>query len=384
MSYLPKIENLSEKEIDEIIIGKEEGKFLEFKSELKIETTEEKREFLADVSSFSNANGGDLILGVNENNGIATSINGISIENTDKFKQRIENLTRDCISPNIPPIKFQIIKLNSGKYLVAISITESFNKPHSITLNKSLRVYSRNSSGKYPLDIFDIKDIILGSADVLKKINDFRNSRVFSIVNQDLPIKFENGESAKYIIHIIPQQAFIQKLNADLNGIRTWTSLIMPLNADYCQQRLNFEGIYSYTSGSNFSVVTKYFQFFRNGIIESVNGNFTSKQYNIEKGVWGNLISEGAISLVKQAITIYQKLDISPPIYILISLMDIKDHCFILDPSRFPWAGNRYFEQNELICPEVVINDFNVDLKNEFKFIFDMIWNAVGLDRSYD
>src|SRR3990172_2747247 len=303
MSYLPKLENLSEKEIEEIIIGKEEGKFLEFKSDIKIDTTEEKKEFLADVSSFNNANGGDLILGVIEKDSIAESINGISIENTDKFKQRIENLVRDSIAPNIPPIKFQVVRLSSVKYIVVISLIESFNKPHSITLNKSLRVYSRNSSGKYPLDIFDIKDIILGSADVIKKMNDFRNMRVFSILNQNLPIKFENEESAKYIIHIIPQQAFFQKLNANFNEIRTWTNMIMPLNAGYCQQRLNFDGIYAYTSGSNFSVVKKYFQFFRNGIIESVNGDFTSKYNNIEKGVWGSLISEGAIRLVTQAIT---------------------------------------------------------------------------------
>lgn len=384
MSYLPKIENLSEKEIEEIIIGKEEGKFLEFKSEIKLNTTEEKRKFLADISSFSNANGGDLLLGVIEKDGIAESINGISIENTDKFKQRIENLIRDSIAPNIPLIKFQIVRLSSGNYLVVISMIESFNKPHSITLNKSLRVYSRNSIGKYPLDIFDIKDIIHGSADLIKKINDFRNSRLFSIVNQDLPVKFENEESAKYIIHIIPQQAFFQKLNADFNEIRTWTSMIMPLNADYCQQRLNFDGIYAYMSGLNFSVVTKYFQFYRNGIIESVNGDFTSGYHNIEKGVWGSLISEGAIKLVNQAITIYKELEISPPIYVLISLIGMKDHCMLLDPGKFPWAGNRFFEQQELKCPEVVIYDYEVDLKDEFKFIFDMIWNAVGFDRAYD
>lgn len=384
MSYLPKLENLSEKEIEEIIIGKEEGRFLEFKSDIKIDTTEEKREFLADISSFSNANGGDLILGVIEKDGIAKSINGISIENTDKFKQRIENLVRDSIAPNIPPIKFQIIRLSSGKYLVVISIIESFNKPHSITLNKSLRVYSRNSSGKCPLDIFDIKDIILGSADVIKKINDFRNSRVFSIVNQDLPVKFENEQSAKYIIHIIPQQAFFQKLNADFNEVRTWTNMIMPLNADHCQQRLNFDGIYAYSSGTNFSVVTKYFQFFRNGIIESVNGDFTSRSYNIEKGIWGSLISEGAIRLVTQAITIYKELEISPPIYVLISLIGVKDHCMILDQSKFHWTGNKSFEQRELKCPEVVIYDYDIDLKNELKFIFDMIWNAVGFDRAYE
>jgi len=123
---------------------------------------------------------------------------------------------------------------------------------------------------------------------------------------------------------------------------------------------------------------------FRNGIIESVNGDFTSKYNNIEKGVWGSLISEGAIRLVTQAITIYKELEVSPPIYVLISLMGVKDHCMILDPSRFHWAGNRFFEQQELKCPEVVIYDYDIDLKNEFKFIFDMIWNAVGFDRAYD
>lgn len=384
MEYLPKIEGLSEPEIQEIILGKEEGRHIEFKSDVKFDTNDDKKEFLYDLSSFTNASGGDLMLGVIEKNGIAESINGIAIENPDKFKQRIENLVRDCVEPTIPALKFQIVKLSSDRYVVVISIKESFNKPHAVNISKNLRVYSRNSTGKYPLDVYDLRNLILGSEKVYENIRKFREQRIFAIMNQDLPVKFENEDSAKFIIHIIPHQSFFQNLNTDFNEVRKWTDLIQPLTSSYFQQRLNFDGVFSYVTGMNFNVITKYFQLYRNGIIESVNAEFTSKHFNVERGIWGSLIGDGTIALVNQAIEIYKRLEVSTPIYVLVTLLGLKDHCMILDPSKFGWAGNRLFDRDKMICPEVVINDYNADLKSEFQFIFDMIWNSAGFDRAYE
>ena len=44
----------------------EESRTLEYKEELSIGTDNEKKEFLADVSSFANALGGDIIYGIKE------------------------------------------------------------------------------------------------------------------------------------------------------------------------------------------------------------------------------------------------------------------------------------------------------------------------------
>lgn len=384
MINLRQIENLSISEIEELILGKEEGKFLEFKSDIKLETIEEKKEFLADLSSFVNANGGDLLIGVSAKTGIAERINGISIENFDSFKLRIENLVRDSIEPRIPPIIFQRKEITSGNSLIVITIKESYNKPHAVILNKSLRVYSRNSSGKYPLDITEVKDLVLGSSNAFDKINSFRQSRLFSIINHEIPHRFENEENAKFAIHIIPQQAFYQKMSADFNEIRKWTNLLLPLNSDYCQQRLNFDGIFTYVANTSTSSVTKYFQLFRNGIVESINGCITTNYPHIEKGIWASSISKGTLSLVRQAIQIYQNLEVTPPFYVFISLLGVTDHVLILDPQLFAWEDSKKFDRDQLICPEVVITDYDVDLEKEFQPVFDMIWNAVGFDRAYE
>src|SRR5271165_1603151 len=79
--------------------GVEEGKTIEYKRELPGAKDEEKREFLADVSSFANTEGGDILYGVDEDQGIITDIVCVSSPDFDAEKLRLENLIRDGISP---------------------------------------------------------------------------------------------------------------------------------------------------------------------------------------------------------------------------------------------------------------------------------------------
>ena len=48
--------------------GVPESRSLEFKAKLVWGTESERKEFLADVSAFANAGGGDLVLGIEEDN----------------------------------------------------------------------------------------------------------------------------------------------------------------------------------------------------------------------------------------------------------------------------------------------------------------------------
>jgi len=49
-----------------------ESRSLEFKAKLVWGTESERKEFLADVSAFANGGGGDLVLGIEEDNGAAS------------------------------------------------------------------------------------------------------------------------------------------------------------------------------------------------------------------------------------------------------------------------------------------------------------------------
>ena len=61
-----------------------ESKTIEYKQALNLKTDSEKKEFLADISSFANTSGGDLIYGIAENEkNLPSKFENIEIKNFD-------------------------------------------------------------------------------------------------------------------------------------------------------------------------------------------------------------------------------------------------------------------------------------------------------------
>ena len=72
-----------------------EGRLLDFKTAAIGVLDGDKREFLADVSAFANASGGDLVLGIRTKDGAADEVCGINLVDPDKEKQRLVSIVRD-------------------------------------------------------------------------------------------------------------------------------------------------------------------------------------------------------------------------------------------------------------------------------------------------
>src|SRR5947208_16448298 len=81
--------------------GGMEGKTIEFKRELPGGQDADKKEFLADVSSFANTSGGDLVFGVRAVQGVATELVGLANGDLDKELQRLDALIADGLDPRI-------------------------------------------------------------------------------------------------------------------------------------------------------------------------------------------------------------------------------------------------------------------------------------------
>ena len=69
-----------------------EGKSLDYKRDSYGGKDDDKKELLKDVSSFANTQGGDLIIGVDEEQGLPTSIPGVAVGDIDKEKLRLEEI----------------------------------------------------------------------------------------------------------------------------------------------------------------------------------------------------------------------------------------------------------------------------------------------------
>ena len=144
-----------------------ENKTIEYKLQLPDNTNTDKARFLAVVSSFSNADGGDLLLGVKEAKGAPTELPGIELADPDKEVLRLDQIIANGLEPRLPRVDIRPVKLNDARYVVVIRVAKSWVFPHRVKQNNHF--YGRNSAGKYPLDVGEIRTAFTLSETIIER-----------------------------------------------------------------------------------------------------------------------------------------------------------------------------------------------------------------------
>jgi Putative DNA-binding domain len=116
------------------LIGLSESRYLEFKSAAVGGTDKERREFLADVSAFANASGGDIIFGITEQDGIATGAPGITLTDPDQEKLRLGDLIRTGLEPRLTYFDLTWVQLAGALGYLVVRVPRSWIAPHRVTL----------------------------------------------------------------------------------------------------------------------------------------------------------------------------------------------------------------------------------------------------------
>ena len=107
-------ESISERHIDELIKGQvAESRDVEYKRETYGNSDADYAEFLADVSSFANTSGGDLLLGVAATKGVPIALHPLQID-PDTEIRRLEDMARTGIQPRIANLQVRAIPLKKG------------------------------------------------------------------------------------------------------------------------------------------------------------------------------------------------------------------------------------------------------------------------------
>lgn len=102
-----------------------EKRTIDYKFNLVLDSDENKKEFLADIISFANTDGGIMIYGMREEKGVPVELKGISPENVDILKGRIENIIRDGIAPKYSSAKVIDIDVHETNKVIVIKIPKS-------------------------------------------------------------------------------------------------------------------------------------------------------------------------------------------------------------------------------------------------------------------
>src|SRR5690242_9609699 len=122
-----KFETISEGDLSRLVAdGISESKTLEYKEALVVATDDQKREFLSDVTALANTDGGDLVFGMKENDGVAAELIGLKNLIPDEAIGRIENLLRDSIQPRLAGVQLRALQLSNGNHGLLVRAPRSF------------------------------------------------------------------------------------------------------------------------------------------------------------------------------------------------------------------------------------------------------------------
>jgi hypothetical protein len=356
-----------------------EKKRLDYKLQFTGNSDGDKKELLYDLSSFANAGGGYLIFGMREQNGTPVSIEGIDPDAVDREKLRMEQLLQTGVEPRIPGITMHNIPLDNGKAAFIVHIPGSWVAPHMVKLSGVSRFYSRNSAGKYQLDVSELRAAFQMSETLGERIRNFRTERLGKIIANELPIEMPNNP--KIVLHVIPISAFSTTQFGQFCFPEDKSDL-EPINSRGFTTRINFEGLLVYTPYDGGARAISYTQLYRNGIIEAVESyilNLEPEQQYAYYISWVALESK-IISAVQRFLKQLTKMEIEPPALLMLSILNVKGWMM---PQSEIWLGSsEKIDRDNLIIPDVLVDNFNIDADIIMKNVFDALWNAAGFEKS--
>lgn len=211
----------------------------------------------------------------------------------------------------------------------------------------------------------------------ISEIREYRAKRIGKIKNGETPKPLDNNnELSKIVFHLVPIKAFAPSMILNLSGLHKDLNSIKPIYSSVWNGQYNSDGFFTYghsvtnATGS----IGSYVQFFHNGIIEAVDLCLLLEGY-----IKGPVFKQGLAEALIRFLSCQQKLGVEPPLFATLSM--IKVHGFQLVTGRDSFESQK-IDKEDLLFPEVQIDDFNPNPSEALKPLFDMVWNAAGLPES--
>lgn len=349
--------------------GETESKTIEYKRDRIGASDGERKEFLYDVSSFANAAGGHLVIGMKEVDGKATALIGLSDINPDAEIARLEQIARDGIRPPIPGLQSTAVPLSSGGFAVVISIPKSWNPPHQVTYQKAFRFYGRDTNGKYQIDVDELRSVFAFSMTAAERLRSFRVERIGQITSGDSGAILEPG--AKVVVQVAPISGFASPGAHDLSPLWNDPTPLVSARGTGGSHRYNIDGIVFSSPGSP---VDGYVQVFRSGVVEVVESY--SEEARRRLSLPSLAFERDVIRSVNGARKVFSVLGVQPPFVIMLTLLSMKG--WTMSSGDFLFRGGGVFDRDPTIIPELLLESLDGDLTAKLKPLLDLAWNAAG------
>ncbi|WP_054943718.1 AlbA family DNA-binding domain-containing protein [Paenibacillus ihuae] len=374
-----RIADLTAEDIGQLISNKvPESITLEYKEEGPDPSDAGKKEFLADLSAMANTNGGLLIFGIKEaqedgkNAGYSEEVTGIKDPrngdpvNVEQLKQFLDSVIRDNLVPRLSGIEYAAIHYDPDRLVFIIDVPRSLQAPHMIIFKNDSKFFKRTNTGKYQMDVREIREAMLRTHGWKESAEQFREVRIKAkhIAN---PSPTYDGT---VLLHVIPLG---DRENIDLKGKRQEMMELFPQITGRDTVTFNLDGLKKHST----SAEEYYYQIYRNGGMESCEVICYEKDDNGSWEVDLPLITNTALRHLHHYMEFAKSQNITVPFVVFLSVIHMGKALV-----RVRHIGKQPFAQGEdiILFPGVIIDENTANLPALMQSTFDILYQACGLE----
>ena len=326
-----------------------ERRTLEFKRDLPGRAERPRKEFLADVTSFANAQGGDLLFGIDAPRGIATSITGLVVDDPDQELLRWEDILLAGVEPRLPGGRLRWIDCGGGRGVMLIRIPPSAIAPHRVILADSNRFYGRKTNGKYEMDTQELRDAFTASEALPARLRALHLAAVDAAIRGELPIGL--GDDPKAILSLIPLTLFREARDLDITPENALAAHKPSGRMDAIRM---IEGVLLHTNPDDDNAVRSYAITYRVGRIDmvwTIGRIFLELRKDETPLVWPKRFEDGVLDASISGASRLAPFGIEGPWLVLVTVIGIKGFQLVLGDRHASKAAWR----NEAALPPLVI-----------------------------
>jgi hypothetical protein len=389
------LDQIDEAQLQRLIDGRaSETRDIEYKRDTYGNADKDHGEYLADISSFANTAGGDIIIGMNAKGGVPTGFTPLQID-PDAEILRLENIARSGLQPRIFGLIIRKVPIATGGFILAVRIPRSYNQPHRIVRQGTghHRFYARSSAGKFEPNVDELRLLFVRAPQLAGRIRDFRFDRIAKIAANEALVPLLDTHALT--LHVVPFSAFDSRIPLPLDQQHRLYSAFPPISSPPSGFRINVDGLLMLSNAQeNAKAQRAYVQVFHTGIVEAVASSFL-----LGDGTPRNPLRLTALkteaSIVKYSHTYLRtllELGCVPPFALLVSLIGVKGVQYSFS------SGSAYssfedeagtLDRDQFHFSEIIIEDVPSDPYEYAKLLrplLDQTANAAGraTTRSFD
>lgn len=347
---------------------------IDFKRDLPAKDDRGRAEFLKDVCAFANADGGDLVYGLHDEDGRAKEVTPIRSEPADAALRRLGQLADAGIEPRVPGLRFHSVEFDGG-YVLVVRVPASYDAPHGFPSGSGRRFVIRRGTHTADLTYSELRSAFDRTASLAERARRFRDVRVAQIADRHVPIAMPDGPFMAF--HCIPIAAVADRVRIPLATV-AFDDFSALAGEDWggCTSKFNFDGKLVHSGPPPHPA---WVQVFRSGSLEFAR---TAKAIMVDEPlIPSTVVARFARDSAAKALSACKKWGIAGPAVMGLALVNLTSFRLALG-RRYASTYSTESDRDRYVLPVEWVEQLDgANADDIVRPILDVLWQSYGQSR---